>query len=229
MNINLLFSIANLIAIISFMVYGIFLLRLVTCVADIAFMFIAAYAGFEHPGMISTFVWAGLALIINLTHIARLLYLRMSTKIPSTLRPLYDHYFSTLRTREFMTLMAASSPKKAKNGEILIQQDKPTQPLVVTKGTCQVVFNEQVIRTISDIMILGEMSYLAKIDATTSVICAENVNYYEWNKTKLRALKRKHPHVYERFDLVLRKDMVEKIATFYNYNPGATLEEALYF
>jgi len=193
------------------MLYSILWLRVCVCIAYVLSLSTAVYAGFHSPGMISTFSWSSLGLIVNCVNIVRFLYLKRDAEIPDDLKALYKKYFLTLRPREFLALFASATLKKAKNEEVLIEQNKPTDLLLLVDGTLQIMVDKHVVNTISNTTFLGDMSYMANIDVTASVICMSEVTYYQWEKEKLNKLNKKIPHVYQAFKQILSLSIVNKV------------------
>ncbi|WP_238581729.1 cyclic nucleotide-binding domain-containing protein [Legionella micdadei] len=186
------------------------LLRALVCVAQVCFMIATLMFGLQQPGMLSSFIFSILILLINILHIYRLLYAKIPSPIPEAYKVIYENKFKQFLSREFMILMSYAQPKSTTN-DYLIQEDIIADVSVLIEGKAWVLMGTNQITELEQNSIIGEISFLTHSTSIASVKAINTVKFCTWTRENLLKLKKQYPNVYYKFYDLLIKSAGEKL------------------
>src|SRR5262245_48971356 len=159
MSIESFLHLANVLYLVSYLVRDILWLRVLTVIA-IASMMPYYYWCHETP-MYWPMSWQSLFLTVNLVQIAILILERRPVFLGDEELAIYRSVFRSLRPREFMKLLSVAEWKKAKPGEILLEQGKPIPALIlISTGGGTVKLDGRHVAEIASGQFVGEMGFL---------------------------------------------------------------------
>lgn len=168
MDMNIVFFISETLLVISYMMASMILLRLLVCFAQFGFIFASLYFGLDSPGMLTTFIFSFLTLFISSLHVIRLLYVKIPVTIPNKYKTAYKKKFKRFSPREFLILMSYAKLQSVKDG-YLIKENTPTDIIFVINGKIQIIIENQIVNELSNLNIIGEISFLTNSPSIASV------------------------------------------------------------
>src|SRR6185436_11226924 len=119
---NSFLHLANVLYLVSYSVRDILWLRILTVIAIVSMM---PYYYCQQVPLLAPICWQSLFLAVNLVQIGILILERRPVFLGDEELAIYRSVFRSLRPREFMKLLSVAEWKKAKQGEILLEQGKP--------------------------------------------------------------------------------------------------------
>jgi hypothetical protein len=201
---------ANVLYLIAYLVRDILWLRIIAVVAMISMLPYYYYSsGGPQWAPIS---WQTLFLAVNIAQIAVLILERRPVFLGEEELALYRSHFHTLRPREFMKLLSIAEWKKAKRGDVLLEQAKPVPALMlISAGYGTVNLDDRHVAEISAGQFIGEMGFLTNQAASARVVAGEPTDYLSWPVAKLRALLANSPALHVKVQAILGTDLVAKL------------------
>ena len=195
---------------IAFLVKDIFWLRLIMIVAGICMIL----HGFLSDNKV-VIAWLSLFTIINVAQVIRILIENKDIKLGEDIINIYKNIFSCMTQKEFRRLWNQGEIKSASNGEILCQDSQKMDNMIfLIKGKCFVKKKDKQIAELSTGHFIAEMGFLTGKPASADVIAAENVSYIVWSYKKLNRIKEINPDLYNKFHLILSKDLTNKLKRY---------------
>ena len=179
----------------SFLVKDIFWLRIMSIAASLFSIF---YNYFIPPiPMWIAIFWNGIFIIVNLYHIAILIYEKLPVKMNHKDKELYDTMFKSMSPVEFLKITKIAKWKKFKKGDEIISQNKPVKDLhLIYNGTVDVVVGIQPVAELRDGQFVGEMSFLTEKPATATCIVKHDTECMIWNQEGFKDLLKRNPSLY---------------------------------
>ena len=179
----------------SFLVKDIFWLRIMSIAASLFSIF---YNYFIPPiPMWIAIFWNGIFIIVNLYHIAILIYEKRPVKMNPKDKELYDTMFKSMSPVEFLKITKIAKWKKFKKGDEIISQNKPVKDLhLIYNGTVDVVVGIQPVAELRDGQFVGEMSFLTEKPATATCIVKHDTECMIWNQEGFKDLLKRNPSLY---------------------------------
>ena len=179
----------------SFLVKDIFWLRVMSITAS-AFSIFYNYFIPPIPMWIAIF-WNGVFIVVNLYHIAILIYEKRPVKMSPKDRELYDTMFKSMSPVEYLKITKIAKWKKFKKGDEIISQNKPVKDLhLIYNGTVDVVVGIQPVAELRDGQFVGEMSFLTEKPATATCIVKHDTECMIWNQEGFKDLLKRNPSLY---------------------------------
>ena len=179
----------------SFLVKDIFWLRIMSIAASLFSIF---YNYFIPPiPMWIAIFWNGIFIIVNLYHIAILIYEKRPVKMNPKDKELYDTMFKSMSPVEFLKITKIAKWKKFKKNSKIITQNKPVKDLhLIYNGTVDVVVGIQPVAELRDGQFVGEMSFLTEKPATATCIVKHDTECMIWNQEGFKDLLKRNPSLY---------------------------------
>ena len=179
----------------SFLVKDIFWLRIMSIAASLFSIF---YNYFIPPiPMWIAIFWNGIFIIVNLYHIAILIYEKRPVKMNPKDKELYDTMFKSMSPVEFLKITKIAKWKKFKKGDEIIIQDKPVKDLhLIYNGTVDVVVGIEPVAELRDGQFVGEMSFLTEKPATATCVVKHETECMVWNQESFKDLLKRNPSLY---------------------------------
>ena len=156
--------------------------------------------------------WQSLFITVNLIQIALLIMERRPVFLGEEELRLYRTVFRGLKPREFTKLLSIAEWKKAKEGEVLMQQDQPVAALMlIANGRGRVEVDGRSVAEVVSHQFVGEMGFLTEQLASARVVTSIPTEYLSWPVDKLRALFHNSPQLHMKVQGILGADVVDKL------------------
>jgi hypothetical protein len=202
--------VANVIYLASYSVRSVLWLRTLTVVAICCMMPYYSFK-YETPDFYAI-GWNSVFLLINLFQIAILILERRPVFLGEEEMHLYRTLFRSLKPREFTALLSMAEWKKAKPGDILLEQNKPVEALMlISNGRGTVELDKRYVADVTACQFVGEMGFLTEQCASARVIAATSTDYLAWPAVKLRAFLQATPVLHVKLQGILGADLVAKL------------------
>lgn len=211
--VDLMFMLAEIAIVTSFLFRDILFLRIATNVGLVAYIAGALFAGLNVAGMKVLIFSNLLGLAINTYQIFQVVSERKPVLLPDELRSVYHHIFQSLTPAEFMKLYRLAEVRQISKGEVLIRQNKLVTELILIKsGEVNVIKNDQVVTQLGANYFVGEMSYLSGDLAKATVdVASEVCEIIVWHNEALFKLEAKNNALFNKLNQVLGSDLMNKI------------------
>jgi len=179
----------------SFLVKDIFWLRIMSIAASLFSIF---YNYFIPPiPMTIAIFWNGVFILVNLYHIAILIYEKRPVKMNPKDKELYDTMFKSMSPVEFLKITKLAKWKKFKKNSKIITQGKPVKDLhLIYNGTVDVVVGIEPVAELKDGQFVGEMSFLTEKPATATCVVKHETECMVWNQESFKDLLKRNPSLY---------------------------------
>ena len=179
----------------SFLVKDIFWLRIMSIAASLFSIF---YNYFIPPiPMWIAIFWNGIFIIVNLYHIAILIYEKRPVKMNPKDKELYDTMFKSMSPVEFLKITKIAKWKKFKKNSKIITQNKPVKDLhLIYNGTVDVVVGIEPVAELRDGQFVGEMSFLTEKPATATCVVKHDTELLVWPQKEFKDLLKRNPSLY---------------------------------
>ena len=179
----------------SFLVKDIFWLRILSITASLFSIFYNYFIPIE-PMMIAIF-WNGIFIVVNLYHVAILIYEKRPVKMSPKDRELYETMFKSLSPVEYLKITKLANWKKFKKNDKIITQSKPVKDLhLIYNGTVDVVVGIEPVAELKDGQFVGEMSFLTEKPATATCVVRHETECLVWDQQSFKDLLKRNPSLY---------------------------------
>lgn len=159
--------------------------------------------------------WMSMFVVINILQVIRILLEKRPVKLSQDIKDLYENLFDEMTTREFMLFWKMGEKKTLEPDKYLCHDDVPIEEIVlVTDGDVEVVKNEKHIARLGRGYFIAEMQYLVGANPSADVITRSEVKVIAWKHKKLQRLKDTYPYIYNKFQLILSKDLTNKLKRY---------------
>lgn len=176
----------------SFMVKDMLWLRALSISASLCSIAYNANAA-ANPLMVPIF-WNLFFIMLNLYHMARIIYGNRKIKLNEKEQELYHLSFQSLNLQEYAKLLSLSKWKTFKPGEVIVEENQTMEDLMmIYSGRVDILVKERKLNELKDGQFIGEMSFLADQVASAKVVAAYETELIAWNQKELKNLKSKNP------------------------------------
>ncbi len=156
--------------------------------------------------------WQSVFISVNLFQIGLLILERRPVFLGEEEMRLYRTIFRSLKPREFTKLLSIAEWKKAKEGVVLMEQDKPvTELLLIANGRGSVEVDGRAVAEVVSHQFIGEMGFLTEQLASARVVTNIPTEYLAWPVEKLRLLFEQSPQIHVKVQGILGADVVDKL------------------
>ena len=191
----------------SFLVKDILWLRIVSILASLFSVFYNWVIPIE-PMWIAIH-WNFVFIILNLYHIAVIIYEKRPIKMAPKDKELYETLFKDLSPVEYLKISKVAQWKKYKSGETIIRQDHLVPDLIlIYNGTVDVVVENKKVAELKDGQFVGEMSFLTEKTATATCIVKHNTKCLVWKQPEFKDLLKRNPSLYYTIQSLLSNQLV---------------------
>lgn len=195
---------------IAFLIRDIFWLRIVIVIAG--FCMIARGILLNNVVIIG---WISIFTLINIYQIISLIRAKQDVKLVSKLQKIYDKTFSDMTKREFVKFWNLGYDKFYNKGEIILQDgDKMERLYLIISGKVIIKKNENSVTRLDCDKFIGEMSFLSENPVSADVLTENNVELRTWNRNILNHLNKNQHQLYNKFHLILSKDLIKKLKNY---------------
>lgn len=200
-----LYSLGNILILLSLSFRKVLLIRLIFALSDISFLL---YGIFAHLAPIA--YWAIASLVINFVQIAILLRDMVPKDLSEELQAIKNLFFEGMQTSDFLRLIKLSHKGTAHN-ELILERGKPVKALMlITNGLVYIDIHGDTLE-LGHYHFIGEMSYFSDGNASTTIHAREPVDYLYWNYSDLRRLQIKKPPLFMKMIEAMGKDIMLKM------------------
>ena len=197
---------------LSFLVKDIFWLRIVSIAASL-FSVLYNYIIPVDP-MWLAINWNFVFIVVNLYHIAVILYEKREVKMDSKNEELYQTLFKEMTPVEYLKIRRAAEWVTLKPGERLITQGMPVPDLfLIYNGTVDVAVDGGWVAELKDGQFVGEMSFLTEKVATASCIVKYETQCLVWKQKEFKNLLKRNPSLYFTIQSVLSAQVSDALVT----------------
>jgi len=159
--------------------------------------------------------WMSVFVVINIIQVIQILLEKRPVKLSPEIKDLYDRLFNDMTTREFMLFWKMGEQKDLKAGSYLCHDNVPINEIIlVTNGQVDVIKNEKHIARLGQGYFIAEMQYLVGANPSADVISQSEVSIISWGHDKIQRLKETYPYIYNKFQLILSKDLTNKLKRY---------------
>ena len=191
----------------SFLVKDILWLRIVSILASLFSVFYNWVIPIE-PMWIAIH-WNFVFIILNLYHIAVIIYEKRPIKMAPKDKELYETLFKDLSPVEYLKISKVAQWKKYKSGETIIRQDHLVPDLIlIYNGTVDVVVENKKVAELKDGQFVGEMSFLTEKTATATCIVKHDTECLVWKQPEFKDLLKRNPSLYYTIQSLLSNQLV---------------------
>ncbi len=159
--------------------------------------------------------WMSLFVVINVIQVIRILLEKRPVPISDDVKDIYENLFNEMSSREFMLFWKMGEIKELEQGKYLCHDDVPTDEIIlVIDGQVEVMKQEKHIAKLGRGYFIAEMQYLFGENPSADVIARSKARIIVWKYSKLSRLKETYPYIYNKFQLILSKDLTNKLKRY---------------
>ena len=191
----------------SFLVKDILWLRVVSILASLFSVFYNYFIP-DQP-MWLAINWNIVFVLVNLYHIAVIIYEKRPIKMAPKDKELYETLFKDLSPVEYLKITKIANWKTFKSGETIIRQEHLVTDLVlIYNGTVDVVVDKKKVAELKDGQFVGEMSFLTEKSATATCIVKHDTECLMWKQPEFKDLLKRNPSLYYTIQGLLSNQLV---------------------
>jgi len=196
----------------SFLVKDIFWLRIVSIIASLFSVFYNYVIPLEPMWLAIN--WNFIFIVVNIYHIAIILYEKREVKMDDKNQELYDTLFSEMTPVEYLKISRAAKWEMVKAGERIITQGMPVPDLyLIYNGTVDVLVDNEQIAELKDGEFVGEMSFLTEKVATATCKVRYDAQCLVWKQKEFKELLKRNPSLYFTIQSVLSAQVSDKLVS----------------
>jgi hypothetical protein len=141
--------------------------------------------------------WNFVFVLVNVYHIAVILYEKRPINMDDKNQELYDTLFKEMSPVEYLKISKAAKWITFKSGEVITTQKSPVKDLVlIYNGTIDVAVDGNKVADLRDGQFVGEMSFLTEKPATASCIVKYDSECLVWKQNEFKELLKRNPSLY---------------------------------
>ena len=179
----------------SFLVKDILYLRILSILASLFSVLYNFYIPLEPMWL--PIGWNIIFVLVNLYHIAVIIYEKRPVKMSSKEKELYETMFRGLSPVEFLKITKVAQWKQFKSPLPIIQQGKPVNDLIlIYNGMVDILVNDKKVAELKDGQFVGEMSFLTEKPATATCKVPHTTECLVWPQKDFKDLLKRNPSLY---------------------------------
>ena len=191
----------------SFLVKDILWLRVVSILASLFSVFYNYFIPIEPMWLAIN--WNIVFVLVNLYHIAVIIYEKRPIKMAPKDKELYETLFKDLSPVEYLKITKIANWKTFKSGETIIRQEHLVTDLVlIYNGTVDVVVGKKKVAELKDGQFVGEMSFLTEKSATATCIVKHDTECLMWKQPEFKDLLKRNPSLYYTIQGLLSNQLI---------------------
>ncbi|MBN2460031.1 MAG: cyclic nucleotide-binding domain-containing protein [Candidatus Cloacimonetes bacterium] len=195
---------------VAFLVKDILWLRVIMILAGICMILQAIMAA--NKFIIS---WISLFVVINTIQIIRILHENREIKLEPELLRIYQLVFTDMTKKEFRLLWNMGKTSEVKKDELFCADGLVLNKLIlITRGRARVLKSNKPVADLITGNFIAEMSFLTGKVPSADVVALENTFCIIWHLNILNRLKELYPNIYNKLQLILSKDLTEKLKRY---------------
>ena len=179
----------------SFLVKDILYLRLLSILASLFSVFYNYTIPVEPMWLAIN--WNIIFVMVNLYHVAMLIYEKRPVHMEPKDKELYETMFKDLTPVEYLKITKIANWKKLSIGTKIITQDARVFNLnLIYNGTVEVQVDGKSVAELKDGQFVGEMSFLTEQPATATCIVKHETELLVWKQKQFKDLLKRNPSLY---------------------------------
>ena len=179
----------------SFLVKDILYLRLLSILASLFSVFYNFYIPLEPMWL--PIGWNLVFVVVNLYHIAVIIYEKRPVQMSPKEKELYETMFRGLTPVEFLKITKVAEWKQFKAPLPIITQGKPVNDLIlIYNGMVDILVNDNKVAELKDGQFVGEMSFLTEKPATATCKVTHDTECLVWPQKDFKDLLKRNPSLY---------------------------------
>ena len=191
----------------SFLVKDILWLRVVSILASLFSVFYNYIIPVEPMWLAIN--WNIVFVLVNLYHIAVIIYEKRPIKMAPKDKELYETLFRDLSPVEYLKVTKIANWKTFKSGETIIRQEHlVTDLILIYNGTVDVVVGKKKVAELKDGQFVGEMSFLTEKSATATCIVKHDTECLVWKQPEFKDLLKRNPSLYYTIQGLLSNQLI---------------------
>jgi len=191
----------------SFIVKDILYLRLVSILASLFSVFYNWVIPVEP--MWIPIGWNFVFVLLNLYHIAVLMYEKRPVKMNDKNAELYETLFKDMTPVEYLKVSKIAEWKTFKSGEVIIKEGMTVKDLhLIYNGTVDVIVKDDKVAELKDGQFVGEMSFLTEKPATATCKVKHDAELLVWRQREFKELLKRNPSLYYSIQSLLSAQLV---------------------
>ena len=141
--------------------------------------------------------WNIVFILVNLYHIAVIIYEKRPVHMNPKDKELYETLFKELTPVEYLKITKIAEWHKYTAGEVLIKHSAlVTDLILIYNGTVEVEVDGNIVAELKDGQFVGEMSFLTEKPATASCIVKHDCECIVWKQPEFKELLKRNPSLY---------------------------------
>ena len=179
----------------SFLVKDILYLRILSILASLFSVLYNFYIPVEPMWLAIN--WNIVFVLVNVYHIAVLIYEKRPVHMDDKNNELYETLFKDLTPVEYLKISKAAIWKSFKIGELITRQTRPVPDLVlIYNGTVSVMVDGTNVAQLKDGQFIGEMSFITEKAATATCVVKHPCECLVWKQREFKELLKRNPSLY---------------------------------
>ena len=179
----------------SFLVKDILYLRILSILASLFSVLYNFYIPSEPMWL--PIGWNVVFVVVNLYHIAVIIYEKRPVKMSIKEKELYETMFRGLSPVEFLKITKIAQWKKFKSPLPIITQGKSVNDLIlIYNGMVDILVNDNKVAELKDGQFVGEMSFLTEKPATATCKVTHDTECLVWPQKDFKDLLKRNPSLY---------------------------------
>ncbi len=196
----------------SFLVKDILWLRLVSVLASLFSIFYNWVIPIE-PMWIAI-GWNFIFILLNLYHIAVIIYEKRPVQMSPKHKELYETMFKGMTPVEFLKITKIADWVHFKSGEVITQQKHAVETLnLIYNGTVDVAVDGKKVAELKDGQFVGEMSFLTEKPATATCVTKHDTELLVWRQEQFKELLKRNPSLYFTIQSLLSAQVSNALVT----------------
>jgi len=179
----------------SFLVKDILYLRILSILASLFSVLYNFYIPLEPMWLAIN--WNIVFVLVNIYHIAVIIYEKRPVQMDSKEKELYETMFRGLTPVEFLKVTKIAQWKQFKAPLPIITQSNPVNDLIlIYNGMVDILVNDNKVAELKDGQFVGEMSFLTEKPATATCKVTHNTECLVWPQKDFKDLLKRNPSLY---------------------------------
>ena len=191
----------------SFLVKDILYLRLVSVLASLFSVFYNYTIPIEPMWLAIN--WNIVFIVVNIYHIAVLIYEKRPVHMSPKYKELYETMFKDMTPVEFLKITKIADWVHFKEGEVVTQQKHTVDTLnLIYNGTVNVTVDGSKVAQLKDGQFVGEMSFLTEKPATATCVVKHDTECLVWKQEEFKELLKRNPSLYYSIQSLLSNQLI---------------------
>ena len=141
--------------------------------------------------------WNFVFVLLNLYHIAIIIYEKRPVDMSPKHKELYETMFKNMTPVEFLKITKIADWVQFKSNELITQKGHSVPTLnLIYNGTVDVLVEDKKVAELKDGQFVGEMSFLTEKPATATCLVKHDTECLVWKQEQFKDLIKRNPSLY---------------------------------